>query len=220
MSLDPAFYGGCKRDTARVCCCAPAAVDRYLPSAGRPAAGCCSGREMGQTDGHRTDTQTLLGILCERAVWILVQVSSAGGASSWQLFTGDTTADAAVVTSRTTADDTDRQNSSSDVTADAPHALTSAAAATAERTQGWEGNRGSRDEQTQTSTSVWTSGARQRSWSSSHHPAAAAVADYVHCTRQAGWRFASVYTALVAWHSGRTSVSGRRTFPILRLTCS
>ena len=25
---------------------------------------------------------------------------------------------------------------------------------------------------------------------------------------------------LVAWHSGRTSVSGRRTFPILRLTCS
>jgi len=25
---------------------------------------------------------------------------------------------------------------------------------------------------------------------------------------------------LVAWHSGRTSVSGRRTFPVLRLTCS
>ena len=27
-------------------------------------------------------------------------------------------------------------------------------------------------------------------------------------------------TAVVAWHSGRTSVSGRRTFPVLRLTCS
>jgi len=27
-------------------------------------------------------------------------------------------------------------------------------------------------------------------------------------------------TSLVAWHSGRTSVSGRRTFPVLRLTCS
>jgi len=25
---------------------------------------------------------------------------------------------------------------------------------------------------------------------------------------------------LVAWHSGRTSVSGRRTFPVLRSTCS
>ena len=25
---------------------------------------------------------------------------------------------------------------------------------------------------------------------------------------------------LVAWHSGRTSVSDRRTFPVLRLTCS
>jgi len=25
---------------------------------------------------------------------------------------------------------------------------------------------------------------------------------------------------LVAWHSGRTSVSGRRTFPVLRATCS
>jgi len=25
---------------------------------------------------------------------------------------------------------------------------------------------------------------------------------------------------LVAWHSGRTSVSGLRTFPVLRLTCS
>jgi len=38
----------------------------------------------------------------------------------------------------------------------------------------------------------------------------------------------STYTAfrgdnisqLVAWHSGRTSVSGRRTFPVLRSTCS
>jgi len=29
----------------------------------------------------------------------------------------------------------------------------------------------------------------------------------------------SVYR-LVAWHSGRTSVSGRRTFPVLRSTCS
>ena len=29
-----------------------------------------------------------------------------------------------------------------------------------------------------------------------------------------------VYIQLVAWHSGRTSVSGRRTFPVLRLTCS
>ena len=27
-------------------------------------------------------------------------------------------------------------------------------------------------------------------------------------------------TRLVAWHSGRTSVSGRRTFPVLRSTCS
>jgi len=27
-------------------------------------------------------------------------------------------------------------------------------------------------------------------------------------------------TKLVAWHSGRTSVSGRRTFPVLRSTCS
>jgi len=29
-----------------------------------------------------------------------------------------------------------------------------------------------------------------------------------------------VYDRLVAWHSGRTSVSGRRTFPVLRSTCS
>jgi len=31
-----------------------------------------------------------------------------------------------------------------------------------------------------------------------------------------------IYAAgkLVAWHSGRTSVSGRRTFPVLRSTCS
>jgi len=29
-----------------------------------------------------------------------------------------------------------------------------------------------------------------------------------------------VGTTLVAWHSGRTSVSGRRTFPVLRSTCS
>ena len=28
------------------------------------------------------------------------------------------------------------------------------------------------------------------------------------------------HTQLVAWHSGRTSVSGRRTFPVLRSTCS
>ena len=33
--------------------------------------------------------------------------------------------------------------------------------------------------------------------------------------------FSSVFTMkLVAWHSGRTSVSGRRTFPVLRSTCS
>ena len=30
----------------------------------------------------------------------------------------------------------------------------------------------------------------------------------------------STYGGLVAWHSGRTSVSGRRTFPVLRSTCS
>jgi len=29
-----------------------------------------------------------------------------------------------------------------------------------------------------------------------------------------------VAQALVAWHSGGTSVSGRRTFPVLRSTCS
>jgi len=29
-----------------------------------------------------------------------------------------------------------------------------------------------------------------------------------------------IVKGLVAWHSGRTSVSGRRTFPVLRLTCS
>jgi len=28
------------------------------------------------------------------------------------------------------------------------------------------------------------------------------------------------FMGLVAWHSGRTSVSGRRTFPVLRSTCS
>ena len=28
------------------------------------------------------------------------------------------------------------------------------------------------------------------------------------------------FDLLVAWHSGRTSVCGRRTFPVLRLTCS
>ena len=30
----------------------------------------------------------------------------------------------------------------------------------------------------------------------------------------------SVFSQLVAWHSGRTSVSGRRTFPVLHSTCS
>ena len=29
-----------------------------------------------------------------------------------------------------------------------------------------------------------------------------------------------VISWLVAWHSGRTSVFGRRTFPVLRSTCS
>jgi len=29
-----------------------------------------------------------------------------------------------------------------------------------------------------------------------------------------------IFHQLVAWHSGRTSVSGRRTFPVLRSTCS
>jgi len=29
-----------------------------------------------------------------------------------------------------------------------------------------------------------------------------------------------LHRELVAWHSGRTSVSGRRTFPVLRSTCS
>ena len=29
-----------------------------------------------------------------------------------------------------------------------------------------------------------------------------------------------VWIGLVAWHSGRTSVFGRRTFPVLRSTCS
>jgi len=34
-------------------------------------------------------------------------------------------------------------------------------------------------------------------------------------------KIASVsWPQLVAWHSGRTSVSGRRTFPVLRSTCS
>jgi len=31
---------------------------------------------------------------------------------------------------------------------------------------------------------------------------------------------ALLFQQLVAWHSGRTSVSGRRTFPVLRSTCS
>jgi len=30
----------------------------------------------------------------------------------------------------------------------------------------------------------------------------------------------TTHMQLVAWHSGRTSVSGRRTFPVLRSTCS
>ena len=33
-------------------------------------------------------------------------------------------------------------------------------------------------------------------------------------------RISGKLNSLVAWHSGRTSVSGRRTFPVLRLTCS
>jgi len=43
-------------------------------------------------------------------------------------------------------------------------------------------------------------------------PAAAAAAATFSCWFRA--------VALVAWHSGRTSVSGRRTFPVLRSTCS
>ena len=34
------------------------------------------------------------------------------------------------------------------------------------------------------------------------------------------WSFRRRFPKLVAWHSGRTSVSGRRTFPVLRSTCS
>ena len=33
-------------------------------------------------------------------------------------------------------------------------------------------------------------------------------------------RSTTLHWSLVAWHSGRTSVSGRRTFPVLRSTCS
>jgi len=32
--------------------------------------------------------------------------------------------------------------------------------------------------------------------------------------------FLPCIVSLAAWHSGRTSVSGRRTFPVLRSTCS
>ena len=43
------------------------------------------------------------------------------------------------------------------------------------------------------------------------------------CPSFPGYRIAytvAYYDLLVAWHSGRTSVSGRRTFPVLRLNCS
>jgi len=33
-------------------------------------------------------------------------------------------------------------------------------------------------------------------------------------------KFGSVCSSLTKWHSGRTSVFGRRTFPVLRSTCS
>ena len=42
------------------------------------------------------------------------------------------------------------------------------------------------------------------------------------CCALGGQEISTDYCArwLVAWHSGRTSVSGRRTFPVLRSTCS
>jgi len=39
-------------------------------------------------------------------------------------------------------------------------------------------------------------------------------------TDQRIFMICNVVQRLVAWHSGRTSVSGRRTFPVLRSTCS
>jgi len=42
-------------------------------------------------------------------------------------------------------------------------------------------------------------------------------------TRSANYAITEILppqSAAVAWHSGRTSVSGRRTFPVLRSTCS
>ena len=47
------------------------------------------------------------------------------------------------------------------------------------------------------------------------------VRDLVELTSTMEFRnFNNVLSVMVAWHSGRTSVSGRRTFPVLRSTCS
>jgi len=58
--------------------------------------------------------------------------------------------------------------------------------------------------------------------SAANPPAAVAAVDRWH--RQRNGRTLNGYInpapQLVAWHSGRTSVSGRRTFPVLRSTCS
>jgi len=53
-----AFYGGCKCNTAHICCCVPAAIDQYLLLMGSPATNPPQPHGMdrqkhGQTDAHQ-----------------------------------------------------------------------------------------------------------------------------------------------------------------------